>query len=127
MSSLAVILASFPLVVGQLFRCEVTSFFDAPVVTLSARKDMEETFAYIGRQFSARTNPRDSFRLPFPGWDVDASSRFLLFLRRYRRSFTPLSGLSLFQRVSPFYDLPTLGIFSGKAIHDSDAVCHGSC
>lgn len=126
MSSLAVILASFPMVVGQLFRCEVTSFFDAPVVTLSARKNVEETFAYIGWQFSARTNPRDSFRLLFPGWDVGAS-RFLLFLRRYRRSFTPPSGLSLFQRVSPFYDLPTLGIFSGKAIHDSDAVCHGSC
>jgi len=46
---------------GQFFRDAETGSrkrHDTPVVTLSAPKNVEETFAYIDRQFSARTNPR---------------------------------------------------------------------
>jgi len=46
---------------GQFFRDAETGSrrrHDTPVVTLSAPRNVEETFAYIDRQFSARTNPR---------------------------------------------------------------------
>ena len=61
-------------VVGQLFRRGEAS----PTRPLSPYRLERtwrggETFAYIDRQFSARTNPRDAFRLPFPGREVDAS------------------------------------------------------
>lgn len=36
-----------------------------PLSPYRLEKDVEETFAYIDRQFSARTNPRAAFRLPF--------------------------------------------------------------
>lgn len=64
-----------------------------PLSPYRLEKDVEETFAYIDRQFSARTNPRAAFRLR---------------LYRGRQVLVPPSpptGVPLFQRVPPsFYD-----------------------
>ena len=109
-------------VVGQLFRRGEAS----PTRPLSPYRLERtwrggETFAYIDRQFSARTNPRDAFRLPFPGREVDASlSPLPVPIPTLVYPLTSaLPRLSLFERVPPFYDLPTSGIFYGRGQSDT--------